>query len=284
MIAMMASPEDLTRFREVQRLAYRCVVAIESELREGMSERVVAQMMRRWLRDHGVVDYFHVPFAWFGDRTSFAPPWGPLKFAPTARRLEAGMPVILDVGPCLDGYPAAVGYGCCLGENRVWEKLQSDLRLHRELILELVKERKSARDIYLAVDALSERQGYENRHKLYPGGVLAHRVSRLPQTPLRRVVAFGFALPALQSLSFDANAARFAGRVERWPFWNDHESSEMPITPGLWAVEPHLGIGPVGSKWEELLVVTDDDAFWLDDDLPHVRRWATAARVMRGHA
>jgi hypothetical protein len=26
-------------------------------------------------------------------------------------------------------------------------------------------------------------------------------------------------------------------------------------------------------KFEELLVVTEDDAFWLDDDLPHVRRW-----------
>lgn len=22
------------------------------------------------------------------------------------------------------------------------------------------------------------------------------------------------------------------------------------------------------------MVVTDDDAYWLDDDLPHVRRWA----------
>ncbi|KAB0635763.1 Xaa-Pro aminopeptidase, partial [Burkholderia territorii] len=24
---------------------------------------------------------------------------------------------------------------------------------------------------------------------------------------------------------------------------------------------------------EELLVITDDNAYWLDDDLPHVRRW-----------
>ena len=46
----------------------------------------------------------------------------------------------------------------------------------------------------------------------------------------------------------------------------------MP-TPGLWAVEPHLGFRDVGAKWEELLVVTDTDAFWLDDDVPHVRRW-----------
>jgi hypothetical protein len=29
----------------------------------------------------------------------------------------------------------------------------------------------------------------------------------------------------------------------------------------------------VGAKFEELLVITEDDAYWLDDDLPHVRRW-----------
>ena len=43
--------------------------------------------------------------------------------------------------------------------------------------------------------------------------------------------------------------------------------------PGLWAVEPHVGFRGVGAKFEELLVVTPDDAYWLDDDLPHVRAW-----------
>jgi hypothetical protein len=37
-----------------------------------------------------------------------------------------------------------------------------------------------------------------------------------------------------------------------------------------------LALGGVGAKFEELLVVTKDDAYWLDDDLPHVRRWAGA--------
>ena len=39
------------------------------------------------------------------------------------------------------------------------------------------------------------------------------------------------------------------------------------------AVEPHLGFAGVGAKFEELLVITEDDAYWLDEDLPHVRRW-----------
>jgi hypothetical protein len=48
-------------------------------------------------------------------------------------------------------------------------------------------------------------------------------------------------------------------------------------TPGLWAVEPHVAIDGVGAKFEELLVVTDSGAHWLDDDVPHVRRWAARA-------
>jgi hypothetical protein len=271
---MTKATSELAHFREVQRLAFRCALAIEAELHEGMSERVVTRMMQRWLADHGVRECFHVPFAWFGDRTSFAPPWGTRSFAPTQRRLEAGMPIILDLAPSLDGYAAAVAHATCLGENLVWSKLQNDLRLHRELILELVKERKSAREIYRAVDALTERQGYENRHKVYPGAQLAYRMERLPPTRLRRVVAFGVALPAWHRLSSDAQAARFMGRPERWPYWDDSEASEVPITPGLWVVEPHLARGVVGAKWQELLVVTRDDAFWLDDDVPHVQRWS----------
>jgi len=66
----------------------------------------------------------------------------------------------------------------------------------------------------------------------------------------------------------------FKGRKEGWnPIWNSSKASDHPPTVGLWAVEPHLGFKDVGAKWEELLVVTDDDAFWLDDDVPQVRRW-----------
>ncbi|MFG2680700.1 hypothetical protein [Streptomyces sp. NPDC048392] len=47
----------------------------------------------------------------------------------------------------------------------------------------------------------------------------------------------------------------------------------------LRAVEHHLGFRGTGAKSGEILVVTDsadpeESAFWPDDDLPHVRRWA----------
>ena len=63
------------------------------------------------------------------------------------------------------------------------------------------------------------------------------------------------------------------------PLWNGSRRSNHPATAGLWAVEPHLAFRDVGAKFEELLVVTDDgDAYWLDDDLPHVRRSAERLR------
>ena len=64
----------------------------------------------------------------------------------------------------------------------------------------------------------------------------------------------------------------------RSPLWAGGRASRHAPAPGLWAVEPHIGFRDVGVKFEELLVVTEDDAFWLDDDLPHVRRWQEQAR------
>lgn len=43
---------------------------------------------------------------------------------------------------------------------------------------------------------------------------------------------------------------------------------------GLWAIEPHIGAQGFGAKFEELLVVEPDRAFWLDDDVPHRRNRA----------
>jgi hypothetical protein len=87
---------------------------------------------------------------------------------------------------------------------------------------------------------------------------------------------FGFGTQSLKGLAADA----LHGHREGWsPLWSPYRFSDHPPQPGLWAVEPHLGFRGTGAKFEEILVVTDSkdpgqSAFWLDDDLPHVRRWA----------
>lgn len=271
------SSEQLAGFLAAQRLAYACAEEIAGTLQAGVTERTVAARMRTYLQDHGVQDCFHEPFAWFGDRTAFrgAVGWRPLggfnpAFFPGSRRLEAGMPYILDCAPTLNGFTADIGYSASLGDNLALDQLMDDLIEYRSMILEQVRAGQSLAAISRAVDALCERHGYEPRHKAYPFQTLAHRVEALAPAsrPLPTVSRFG-----VRNLG-KLFQARLRGAREGWhPIWNSSTRSDHAPTPGLWAVEPHLGFRGVGAKFEELLVVTDDDAYWLDDAVPHVLRW-----------
>lgn len=261
---------DLDRFRAVQRLAYDCVETVAATLEPGVTERETAQRMRRWLEARGVDDWFHLPFAWFGDRTAFRHFRVGVQFFPSQRRLGEGMAYILDCAPVVDSYTADIGYAGCLGYNPVVERLIDDLAGYRSLILDLVRQRCSLRRIYESVDARLASQGYENCHRVYPGSVLGHRLERV-HSRLPRLYVARFGLRSLVALEADLLRQRWRG----WsPLWAGGAASDHPPTPGLWAVEPHLALGDVGVKFEEILVVGNDDAWWLDDDLPHVRRWA----------
>ncbi|MET8814577.1 M24 family metallopeptidase [Streptomyces sp. NPDC004549] len=266
---------ELRGFQRVQRLAYECAEAVAARLEPGVTEREAARMQRRWLYERGVRDWFHLPFAWFGDRTAFTGFRIPLQFFPTGRALEPGMPFILDLAPVYEGYTADIGYSGALGDNPLQRRLMADLEAHRELILREVRERRPLREIYLDVERLMTRQGYANRHRAYPFGVIAHKVDRVRQRRFAPHV-FGFGTQSLKGLLSDA----VHGHREGWsPLWSPYRFSDHPPRPGLWAVEPHLGFRGTGAKFEEILVVTDsrdpdESAFWLDDDLPHTRRWA----------
>jgi len=264
---------DLDGFRSLQQLAYECAEAVAATLEPGVTEIEAARAQRDWMRDHGVTDFFHLPFAWFGDRTALR--WrNPLRFFPTNRRLTDGMPFILDIAPIRDGFTADIGYASRLGDNEVHQQLLDDLEAHRALILDGVRSRATFRDVYRSVDRLAARQGYDVRHKAYPGAVIAHQVGRVGDSPPRFVLGFG--LKGLGLLTRTAAESIPAG----WnPLWNGTKLSDHAPPPGLWAVEPHLAFKGVGAKFEEILVVTTDDAFWLDDDLPHVRRWSSTPAV-----
>lgn len=262
---------DLEQFRSVQRLAYDAAEAVAKDLKPGMTERQAAHMQEVWLRDHGVTDWFHAPFAWFGDRTAFQGFKVAWQFLPTNRRLEENMPFILDNAPVKNGYVADIGYAGVLGENPILDRILDDLCEHRSLILDEIRARHTMQAVSRAVDRLTLRQGHEPRHKAYPFEVLAHQVRRQPlrQSPEPSTL-FRFGIGALETLGRMTLVARRQG----WsPLWSSNEGSSHPPIPGLWAVEPHLGFNGVGAKFEELLVITEDDAFWLDENTPHVRRW-----------
>lgn len=261
---------DLDRFRELQQLAYGCAESVAAWLAPGVTEREAAHRLRRELVAAGVQDFFHIPFAWFGDRTAFRHFRTPLQFFASGRRLEEGMCFVLDCAPVVDGYTADIGYAGKVGENPIWDMIAQDLRQYRELILREVKARRPLNEVYASVDALIAEHGYDNRHRVYPGRVIGHQVTRTVQRGPAGVNLFGFGVRTLQTLGRELVSERLQGRS---PLWADGRSSQHPPTPGLWAVEPHIGFRDVGLKFEELLVVTEDDAYWLDDDLPHVRRW-----------
>lgn len=267
--SVAVTAEDLRGYRQVQRLAYECAEAVGATLEPGMSEKDAARAMRRWLRARGVEDWFHLPFAWFGDRTAFRHIHAAPQFFPTDRQLEVGMPYILDCAPIVDGYVADIGYAGCLGENPVHARMLDDLIDHRRLILEGVQAGKSLRGVYEDVDRLLMAQGYDNRHRCYPFGVLAHRVDRVEGPGAGTLVA-GFGVRGLGSLLRGAIVGLPVGTS---PLWGPTAAADRPPSAGVWAIEPHLGHHEVGAKFEELLVVMPDGAaFWLDDDVPHVRR------------
>lgn len=270
----VTDPADLARFREVQQLAYAAAQEVGRMLEPGVTEKQAAGRIREYLVERGVQDWFHTPFAWFGDRTAFRGFRTPFQFFPTHRRLAEGMPFILDCAPVRDGYMADIGYAGCLGTNRIYEQLMDDLSEYRTMIVDRVNDGVPLQQIYRDVDALITRHGYDNRHRIYPGRVIGHQISKV-QSRLPRFIAAGFGIRSLQTLVGDLIVERMHHRS---PLWADDQISNHPATPGLWAVEPHIGFRDVGVKFEEILVVTGSgSAYWLDDDLPHVHRWQRAA-------
>jgi hypothetical protein len=270
--ALELEAEHIEGFRRSQALAYAAVTAVERELREGMTEREAARLIAVYLADHRVHEYFHKPFAWFRDRTALRNFRSSFDFAPSEQRLLPGDAVILDVAPVVDGHAADVGYSCALGENAVQEQMAKDLVAYRSLIRDGVKARHKRSDIYREVDRLIELQGYENRHQRYPNRVLGHRVTWTPERDRSVRTFMGFGLPTLRAVVASNVMTRCSKEFDS-PEWNDQGASDCPVAPGVWAVEPHLGLLDTGAKWEELLVVTDNDADWIDDDVPHVRRF-----------
>jgi Xaa-Pro aminopeptidase len=264
------SAVDLEGFRNAQRLAYTCAEEVAATLEPGVTERQAAAAMRDWLQEKGVVDWFHLPFAWFGDRTAFRGFHSPHQFFPTKRPLVEAMPYILDCAPVVEGYTADIGFTGCLGTNPALDLVLDDLAEYRALIVEAVCAGSSQGDVYRQVDALAARQGYDIRHRAYPFRVIAHQVGHQRTGAGGGRTALGFGLASTATLMRTAVAGARAGRS---PLWNRGRFSTQRPEPGMWAVEPHLGWRAVGAKFEELLVVTADDAYWLDDDLPHVRRW-----------
>lgn len=259
---------QLEQFRRWQRVSYGVLAEVAERLTPGVTERDATRWAMKAFRREGADRYFHLPVALFGERTALPEPWSTESFWPTDRVLEPGDSVVLDASPIFDGYVVDTSVSFSPAPSPVHAAAVVDDLVYRDTILDAVRAGATFREIALAVDADMTRRGYRNCHRLHPEAVLGHRVV---------LVADPSAIPPPDPSGFDATvlgwfisgiaAAQDHGAPS--PTWNDRSTSDHQPAPGLWAVEPHLARGDIGVKWEELLVIEVDDAYWLDDDVPH---------------
>jgi hypothetical protein len=251
--------EDLVGFKKAQSLAYEAAVSVGQILRPGMTERQAAALIDDFLEDHGVKSFFHTSMVWFGDRSRFGGFKGKGDALPTRRALAEGNEVIcIDTAPIVDGYCGDIGFTFSLEPNPELIKARHYLLKSRENLRVWFSSAMTTGQIWKKVDEDLKTNGFDNIHARYTYSVLGHRVHKMPLAQLKPL----FANPYTQHAYW-----AFMSRG-LWPEiltpWHDGEKL------GMWAVEPHIGGPGFGAKFEEILVVDEDNVYYLDDNVPHM--------------
>jgi len=262
---------ELAQFRRWQATSYAVLTEVAGQLSEGSTERDATRLAMRAFRREGADRFFHLPVALFGERTALPDPWSTGSFWPTTRALADGDPVILDASPTFKGFVVDTSVSLNFGSSPAPDHVSAmaDNLGHRSSILEAVRAGATFQEIAVSVDTRLREQGYENRHVLHPEAVLGHRVVRFTELEsIPPVDPSGFDTYLLDWFVAGIAEANRHGSVP--PTWNDRRLCHHRPAPGLWAVEPHLARRGLGVKWEELLVITDSDAYWLSDAVPHL--------------
>ncbi|MDX1960240.1 MAG: M24 family metallopeptidase [Leptospiraceae bacterium] len=272
---MILSKPEIEEYKSIQKFAYNTTLEIASRLEVGMTEKYVANLLDSELKKAGVESFFHNSFAWFHDRTSFTNFQNYFDFLPTDRKLEKGMAVILDTAPARKGKAVDIGYAFAFGENSLVEEGLDYLEVFRKEIISEVRKERTLSEIYKYLDQLILDIGYSNCHKSYPLSVLGHKIGQIPHWNLSSFDFLGFPIQSYFYLLEETVDAlnpfqKIFSPSKNVPYWNS-ETNHLP-EKGLWAVEPHISKDGVGTKWEEILVITESDVFWLDDSLPHTNR------------
>ncbi|MDA1263513.1 MAG: M24 family metallopeptidase [Planctomycetota bacterium] len=259
---MRLTPTILEGRLAAQRRARRVLLDASAALRPGDTERETARRLRDGMRAAGAVAFFHEPIVWFGERSTMASFRRRGDALPGGTRLGVDDSAVLDVAPVFRDGVADVSWtaGTGLEEGR---QVLAELRA---LLPTWIGPGHTSRELCLRVAQHGAAVGWESCQQRYLMGALGHRVYR-SWLPLRwSMVGLGFG----SGLRLFGGAAlhRLAPGKVGWPFWSDSPRADQPPGDGLWSVEPHLARGRIGMKWEELLVVEDGHARWLDPEDP----------------
>lgn len=268
------SAAEIDRFRTLQRLSFSILTDEARRLEPGISERDVARRLVLAYRREGAKSFFHLPVVLFGDRTALPGDWTVAHFFPKSRVAAEGDSVIFDASPIFDGYMVDTSFSFCLGEDAAHSEMMRNLADFRASVHAAVNAGRNFKAITDTVNAQITAWGYEPVHGKHPGNVLGHRALKLPRLP------FAWRNQGFDALSlnwFYGHEFLARAHLARSPLWNSSPSSDHAAHDGLWLVEPHAGKGAVGAKWEEILVIENGRARWLDEHVPHVRQWSLAA-------
>jgi len=266
------SDEELAKFKSFQKQSYDTLEQVKTQLYLGITEIQAARLMRKAFHQQEVHSYFHVPVALFGERTGYPGNFGQLEALATDKKLEANMAIILDAAPIYEGYVVDTSLSTSFGENPRQLELNKMLAPFRDKMLQMVKQRETFSDIEKQIDGMISDLGGENCHRKHIGEVIGHRLFRSTNLLWRFFKIKQLSLRHVLWLVWKSLATK-KGWIDQSPNWNHRRTSNHKPFSGLWAVEPHFAIDGIGVKFEEIMVITDDDAYWLDDDLPHLKAW-----------
>ncbi len=176
----LKKPEEIEALQRAVDLADEAFVAVSERIEPGWSERQVAWEIEKYARERGA------------DGTSFETivaggPWGAMPHAqPRERPIEAGEPVVIDMGVRVGGYCSDLTRTIVVGEPDERFREVYDIVLTAQLTAEeLVKSGMSGEEAHLLAHNVIAEAGYGENfgHGLGHGvGLLVHEAPRLART------------------------------------------------------------------------------------------------------
>lgn len=267
MSAAVPRTEYIAGVARAQGVAREAILTVAQTVRPGDSERDVVERIERELARAKVHHWLHTAYAWWGERTRFD------HFAiwetsalPSERRLAEGEAFILDVAPIVAGHPADFAYsgvGSSGDGSAAHAELLAALRSIKSGLLAHARQAADGAELCQRVAAEITGRNLDVIHTRYPAAVLGHSLEEFPNAFAGAPrIGSGFQLPLLATYGLGLVLHHLSGA--RYPFLN---ATAPGVPSGLYAVEPHIGSGRLGAKFESILLVDGDETRWLDPDL-----------------
>ena len=190
-LRVVKSPEEIASTREALRIAENAFLSMRGEIRPGMTEKEVAWMLERRLREAGA-DSLSFPVIVASGPNSALP-----HAIPSERRLKAGEPVLLDWGARYDGYCSDISRTLFIAPlDDIFEDVYRTVAEAQQKAVEAVRPGVSGRAVDAVARRIIDEAGYAGRfgHGLGHGtGLAIHESPRLgpvKEDPLEQGMVF----------------------------------------------------------------------------------------------